>query len=674
MAVLKITSFNLHGLNTSEEYLRCLLKSYDIVFIQEHWQFSRNFHRLASLSNTHDFIATDGMKDAAQNGLMLGRPYGGVACFWSKSLGKFITPLVDIPNPRVSAIHFKCGSFDIVLFNVYMPFLDGSNRTESINDFIETVSCIDMVMDDYPDSSFILSGDLNFEVGRGSPFEPIFNNLCRDRGRNIGICDSLFEGNVGYTFSNVARGVYKWLDHFSVSSDIAHLIDNYAIRRDADNFSDHLPISCSLKFDVPLNQRTEPSFTKRGTPGNVVWDRCNSTQLELYREYLDYGIDTIPLPEAFYCLNAHCNNLSHKHELEFFHSSIMHSMKSADQFLPRVKPGIEKSWWSHELDEAKQRCLEAHNLWKDAGSPRHGSLFLEKQSAKLLYKKLLRKQKGNVCKKKFDDMALNVLSKDQDAFWKGWKSLNGCKNKIPSNIGGCTDAPSIAGKFMDHFKKVSQPNNVTRCDEMNREFSSKHSDYIAAHDCNCNQYCLDLNHVIVMRLKPGKASNCELQSEHFLNGTVKLFTSLTACFNLFLTHSFVPSQYQAGTIMPLIKDPNGDASSLDNYRGITLGSVSSKVFERALSSIFGDFLSTGPHQFGFKPGMGTVDALYVFKRTVEYYNNRGSDVFVCFLDSSKAFDKVVHSGLFMKLIDRKLPLSFLSVLVYWYGGLTGVVR
>ena len=170
MAVLKITSFNLHGLNTSEEYLRCLLKSYDIVFIQEHWQFSRNFHRLASLSNTHDFIATDGMKDAAQNGLMLGRPYGGVACFWSKSLGKFITPLVDIPNPRVSAIHFKCGSFDIVLFNVYMPFLDGSNRTESINDFIETVSCIDMVMDDYPDSSFILSGDLNSSV--------VMTNIC----------------------------------------------------------------------------------------------------------------------------------------------------------------------------------------------------------------------------------------------------------------------------------------------------------------------------------------------------------------------------------------------------------------------------------------------------------------------------------------------------------------
>ena len=62
MATLDVVSFNLHGLNNSELYLRHLLNLYDIVLVQEHWQFSRNFSRLASLSNCHDMIASDGIR------------------------------------------------------------------------------------------------------------------------------------------------------------------------------------------------------------------------------------------------------------------------------------------------------------------------------------------------------------------------------------------------------------------------------------------------------------------------------------------------------------------------------------------------------------------------------------------------------------------------------------
>ena len=145
-------------------------------------------------------------------------------------------------------------------------------------------------------------------------------------------------------------------------------------------------------------------------------------------------------------------------------------------------------------------------------------------------------------------------------------------------------------------------------------------------------------------------------------------------YNSFLSHGFVPRQYQVGTIIPLIKDANGDKMSMDNYRGITLGSVSSKIFEGTLLLTFGQYLTTDDRQFGFKKGSGTVDTLYAFRRTVEYFNERGSSVYVGFIDSSKAFDKLVHSGLFRKLLMRAVPLTFLFVLMYWYGGLMCTVR
>ena len=110
MDKLNFVSFNLHGFNNSETYLSDLLNNNDIVFVQEHWQFSNNFGRFASLSKLHDFVATDSMKYAAQEGVIRGRPYGGIACFWPKQLGKYIRPIQNVSNPRVLALELGCGT------------------------------------------------------------------------------------------------------------------------------------------------------------------------------------------------------------------------------------------------------------------------------------------------------------------------------------------------------------------------------------------------------------------------------------------------------------------------------------------------------------------------------------------------------------------------------------
>jgi len=54
-------------------------------------------------------------------------------------------------------------------------------------------------------------------------------------------------------------------------------------------------------------------------------------------------------------------------------------------------------------------------------------------------------------------------------------------------------------------------------------------------------------------------------------------------------------------------------------------------------------------QFGFKPGLSTAICTNVFKCTVQYYIERGSHIFTCFVDFNKAFDKVNYWKLFSKL-------------------------
>jgi len=45
----------------------------------------------------------------------------------------------------------------------------------------------------------------------------------------------------------------------------------------------------------------------------------------------------------------------------------------------------------------------------------------------------------------------------------------------------------------------------------------------------------------------------------------------------------------------------------------------------------------------------------------------GSTVNVCLLDLSKAFDKMDHSALYLKLMDRSIPVHILNVLQNWFS-------
>ncbi len=93
-------------------------------------------------------------------------------------------------------------------------------------------------------------------------------------------------------------------------------------------------------------------------------------------------------------------------------------------------------------------------------------------------------------------------------------------------------------------------------------------------------------------------------------------------------------------MVPLVKCKNGDLSDVNNYRAIALSNALSKLFEHVLVDSVRTDGEGDQAQFGFKQGHSTALCTSVMKRTVEHFINRGSHVFACFVDLSKAFDKV----------------------------------
>lgn len=49
------------------------------------------------------------------------------------------------------------------------------------------------------------------------------------------------------------------------------------------------------------------------------------------------------------------------------------------------------------------------------------------------------------------------------------------------------------------------------------------------------------------------------------------------------------------------------------------------------------------------------------------YRRQNFSVLICFIDASKAFDRVNHFKWFSKLSQRGVPNSIIRILAYWYA-------
>ena len=58
--------------------------------------------------------------------------------------------------------------------------------------------------------------------------------------------------------------------------------------------------------------------------------------------------------------------------------------------------------------------------------------------------------------------------------------------------------------------------------------------------------------------------------------------------------------------------------------------------------------------------------IFTVKSILKYYTRQNSPVYTCFLDASKAFDRINHWTLFRKLIDCQVPLLIVRILIFWY--------
>ena len=71
-------------------------------------------------------------------------------------------------------------------------------------------------------------------------------------------------------------------------------------------------------------------------------------------------------------------------------------------------------------------------------------------------------------------------------------------------------------------------------------------------------------------------------------------------------------------------------------------------------------------QFGFKYGIGCLDAISTLKSVINHFVDRGSSIFIASFDFSKAFDSANHFKVFNYLLDTGVSFVVVEVLCNWY--------
>ena len=92
-------------------------------------------------------------------------------------------------------------------------------------------------------------------------------------------------------------------------------------------------------------------------------------------------------------------------------------------------------------------------------------------------------------------------------------------------------------------------------------------------------------------------------------------------------------------IMPIYKG-KADVTNCRAYKRVKLLEHGMKIVERVLKKRIRVLLVLDNMQFGFMPGIGTTNALFIVRRMQEEYREKDKKLYMCLVDLKKAFDRV----------------------------------
>ena len=596
-----------------------------------------------------------------------GRPSGGVLCLikneflpWVKEIkAKFGFLLLFIIDKKLFDL-----SKDVLYVCAYIP-PEGSNYYSTFGDEGDGITMLENCLFDIlieNDLFVLLSGDLNSRIANTASYilkeNEIFDLFDKDRTNwsrksqdvimngygktmlnmctalDLCILNGLCYGDQNGRFTYICDSGSSVIDYFLLSAELfISVCDNCTLFVCDRTESNHMPIVLSVTFpSCYMGNSTQDDnsvFVEK-----YVWDpeKCN-----LYvNSLLSYDIG-MKMKNAVAAIDVDVNAA-----LQMFNDCIK---SAADCMKKRVcVDGKRKvsEFFDYECKVYRKNVRKALKIFRRTLSDLDRIHFSKLRRE---YKQLLIRKK-----KQYNYKMINILVEsinNQRNFWDTVHKILPKKNIVKNNI--------TVDDWFVHFKSLLEKVDVTTG-------VPDYEDNESGNDLYFNRpISADEVRLALRLLKCKKAAGTDGIAGEFLKYAGEIIVPFFVSFlNALFDKGIYPDTWCESLIVPLYK--KGDVNKPDNYRGISLSNISSKIYGIIINRRLQDWVNehnlTGEFQAGYKKGYSTIDHLFTLLACVQkqFLNNR--KLYVAFIDFEKCFDsinrKLLWSVLFNNGIKGKL--------------------
>ena len=643
---LKITSINTQGLKSNADYVAHLLDLNDIIFVCEHWLSNAEKILIDNLSDVHKPYFSPAEKGPS------GRPFGG-NCFLVSKRIRNIKILHEDPN--ILAIQLNYNNTNMIIIGVYLSCYQDGSTIEKYTTQLNTLSGIlEMYVDE---SEIMILGD--YQAFPSEIYDLSLRNSTKRNPLSPHLCSFIKEHNL--EFIDITRGIgptftyqhktlpnQSYVDHVAVLGESSLTIESCNIHTlDGNNISDHQPITTTLLFqnNPSLTSIIEEDVTKHG---NYVPKSCwkKLDFIECYQNHV----------------STKMNNFVGEITPEVLHNMFLESAHAAYQATAKTpNQPFSKSWWTPELTTCKNVLSLHFNIWRDEGFPRNADSvsFNRYRLARKNFRKAIKAAQNRIVFSKY--MKINSLKKtDPRKYWSNMRKLKETNMRRPFIVNNKQNDRDITNEFADHFNtllnipRTSIPNTQRPLPEGPGEPLQIETN--------------DIRSAIESLKKDKACDTLGISAEHVIYAENDMLVMyLRDLYTSVFTDGDTPECLSLTTLLPFVKSYKKSLRSANNYRGISLIPILTKLLEYLILHKCPELAESHASQFGFKTHSSTQHAEFLISETIKDYNMKGSNVYLCSLDAEKAFDSCNWDVLFEKLFyEKNIPLQVVKVLKSLY--------
>ena len=170
----------------------------------------------------------------------------------------------------------------------------------------------------------------------------------------------------------------------------------------------------------------------------------------------------------------------------------------------------------------------------------------------------------------------------------------------------------------------------------------------------------------ISKMKLGKAPGPSGVVTEILKASSDVCSEMIADLtNSIIRDNTMSSEWNDSIIISLYKG-KGEALDRGNYRGLKLTEHILKVIEHIIEDFIRNIVNIDDVQFGFMPGRGTTDAIFIVRQIQEAYIRKNRNLFFAFVGLEKAFDRVPRKVLRWALRKVGIPEWIVLVIQVMY--------